>query len=78
MFVRHNMYIRVRVTANARKERIVREDKDTFYICVKEPAERNMANARIRAILANELNVPATSVRLLTGHHSPSKMYSIE
>lgn len=71
------MYIRVRVTPSARKERIVREDKDTFYISVKEPAERNLANTRIKEILAYELKVPLSSVRLLTGHHSSSKMYSV-
>ncbi len=71
------MYIRVRVTPSARKERIVREDKDTFYISVKEPAERNLANTRIKEILAQELQVPLSSIRLLTGHHSSSKMYSV-
>lgn len=71
------MYIRVRVTASARKERIVREDADTFYISVREPAERNLANHRIAEILACELSVPLSSIRLLTGHHSSSKMYSV-
>ena len=72
------MYIRVRVTADAKKERVVREDKDTFYIHVKEPAQQNFANKRIREILAQELSVPISSVKLLTGHRSSSKMYSID
>lgn len=72
------MYIRVRVTAGARKERVTKEDKNTFYIQVKEPAERNMANKRIRAILAQELGVSESNIRLLTGHQSPTKMYSVE
>jgi uncharacterized protein YggU (UPF0235/DUF167 family) len=72
------MYIRVRVTAGARKERVVREDADTFYITVKEPAERNLANGRIKEILASELKVPPRSVRLLTGHHSSSKLYVVD
>lgn len=72
------MYVRVRANPNARKERIVREDEATFFISVKEPAERNMANMRIRQILAVTLGIPITHVRLLTGHHSSSKIYSIE
>jgi uncharacterized protein YggU (UPF0235/DUF167 family) len=72
------MYIRVHVNPGARKERVVRDDATTFSISVKEPAERNMANGRIREILAQELGISVTQIRLLTGHHSSSKMYSVD
>jgi uncharacterized protein YggU (UPF0235/DUF167 family) len=72
------MYIRVHAHPGARKERVVRESESTFLISVKEPAERNMANGRIREILAEELGIPVTQIRLLTGHRSSSKMYSVE
>ena len=72
------MYIRVHVTPGARKERILKESDDTFRISVKEPRERNMANGRIREILCAEYSVPLSRVKLLTGHHSSSKLYSVD
>ena len=72
------MYVRVHVIPGARKERVVREEGNVFQISVREPAERNMANGRIREILAQELGVPVAQVRMLTGHRSSSKMYSVE
>lgn len=72
------MYIRVRVTPGARKERVTKEEDGTFYIMVKEPAEQNRANARIKEILARELSVSMSNIRLLTGHRSSSKMYVVD
>lgn len=72
------MYVHVRVVAGAKKESVVRTADSQFEIRVREPAERNLANTRIREILANEYGVPASAVRMLTGHRSPSKMYTID
>jgi hypothetical protein len=72
------MYIRVHAFPGARKERVVRDDEGVYTIAVKEPAERNMANTRIREILANELGVPLQEVRILTGHRSPSKLFVVQ
>ncbi len=72
------MYVHVQVVAGAKKERVTKKDTAKFYITVKEKAERNMANARIREILASEFQVPIGTVRILTGHRSPSKIYTID
>jgi uncharacterized protein YggU (UPF0235/DUF167 family) len=72
------MYIRVRATPNAKKEKIERTNKNEFDIAVKEPAERNMANTRIREIVANECRVSVKNVRIVTGHRSHTKMLSVE
>lgn len=72
------MHIKVRVTAGARKEEVVREDECSFRMRIKEPRERNLANARIREILGRELGVPAAKIRLLTGHRSSSKIYTVD
>lgn len=72
------MYIKVHAIPSARKERVTKVSDTEFQIAVKEPAERNMANARIREIVARELGVPLGKVQMLTGHRSPSKIFSIE
>ena len=71
------MYIKVKVTAKARKELVKRVNEDTFLLSVKEPAERNMANTRVREIMAIEFGVPMAKVRIISGHHHPSKILSI-
>ncbi len=49
-----------------------------FEITVKEPAERNLANGRVRELLAREFGLELRRVRLVTGHHSGSKIFEVE
>lgn len=71
------MYIKVIVTPGARKERVEEKEEGTLYMSVREKATGNHANTRVREIIAQRLGVPFTQVRILTGHHSRSKMISI-
>ena len=71
------MYIKVRVTAGAKREAVKKVSKSSYTVSVKEPAERNLANARVVAIVAEQLKVPVKAVRIINGHHSPSKLLSI-
>lgn len=71
------MYIKVKVQAGSKKETILQKSKDSYHISVKEPAERNLANRRICEILAIFLGVSPKSIRIISGHQSPSKIISI-
>lgn len=71
------MYIKVKVEAGSKKEVIKKKSKDTYLISIREKAERNMANRRICEIMANEFNVSSKSIRIISGHQSPSKILSI-
>jgi hypothetical protein len=70
------MFIKVFVTPGAKKER-VEEKGEMLAIAVREPAEQNRANDRVRAIIAERMGVPVGKVRILTGHRSRSKMISV-
>lgn len=72
------MYIKVKVTAGAKKESIVRTSKDHFEVEVKEKAERNMANKRVLEVVALFLKVPSGKVRIVSGHHSPGKILDVQ
>lgn len=72
------MYIRVRVKAGARKEHSLKTSETEWVIAVREPAERNLANGRIRQILADAYGVRPEAVRIVTGHHSPTKIFDVE
>ena len=71
-------YIHVKVTAGVKKESFFQKNDDHFEISVREEAERNMANTRVLEILAEHLEIPRNKVRIVNGHHSPSKLIVIE
>ncbi len=72
------MYIKVRITPGAKKESFVAESPDHFRISVKEKAEMNQANRRLISMIALHFKVPAGKVRIVSGHHSPSKILSVD
>jgi uncharacterized protein YggU (UPF0235/DUF167 family) len=72
------MFVKVVATPGARKERITKVKETEFHIAVREPAERNRANKRILAILAEEYGISVAHVRLLTGHRSRAKMVVVD
>lgn len=71
------MYIKVKVTVGAKKESLKGISEDTFAVSVREPAERNLANTRVREMLAGHFSVPLGKVRIVSGHHSPSKILAV-
>lgn len=70
-------YARVEVTPSAKKESVIQLDEKTYAIAVKEPAEGNRANVRVREVLAAHLGVPLGKVRMISGHRSPRKIFDI-
>jgi uncharacterized protein len=72
------MYVRVVVTPGAKRESVSKVKDTEFHIAVREPAEHNMANHRVREIVAREFAVPLTKVRLLTGHRSRAKIVDVD
>lgn len=72
------MYIHVKVTAGVKKETFVEKSKGHFAISVREPAERNLANRRIVEIIGAHFAISSKSVKIINGHHSPSKILSVD
>ena len=71
------MYIRVRVQPGAKKESIEQVSETEFHIAVREKAERNLANGRVRELLARSYGLESREVRLVSGHRSPNKIFDI-
>lgn len=69
------MYIHVKARPGSKREEVKKASADHYEISVKEPAERNLANGRILEIVCNLF--PGRTVRLMNGHNSPSKLFSI-
>ena len=71
------MYLKVVITPSARREKVT-EDGKALRIEVREPAERNLANTRVREIVAERLGVSVKQVRIINGHQSRSKLLSVQ
>lgn len=69
------MYIKVRVVAGAKKEVFKQKSPDHFEVSVKEPAEQNRANRRVLSLFETHFGIKG--IRLISGHHSPSKILSV-
>jgi len=72
------MYIKVKAFPSSKKESLIKETDDRFIIHIKEPSKRNLANKRIILLLAEYFKISKGKVRIISGHHSPSKIVSID
>ena len=72
------MYIHVKVTAGAGKESFKKIKEDHFIMSVKEKAENNLANKRVLELVAECFKVSLNKVRIVNGHHHPSKLLIVE
>ena len=72
------MYVKVRVYPGMKKERVNKAAPHAYELVVKAPAERNLANERVRELIAAEYSVRVRSVRIVSGHHCPSKVLEVE
>lgn len=72
------MYVKVHAIPDAKKEIIEKENDTIYQISVKEPAERNLANGRIRELLCAEFGLERGKVRMISGHRSPNKIFSVD
>lgn len=68
-------YIKVKVHADEKKNKIVQKSADSFEIWVKAPAEQGRANEAVRAILAEYLGLPENKLSLIKGATSPAKIF---
>lgn len=73
-----SFYIHLKVTAGMKKESFVQKTEDHFKVLVKEKAERNMANIRVIELVAEHFKVSLNKVRIINGHHHPSKLLVID
>jgi len=72
------MYVHVKVKAGVRSESFKIKSEDHFEISVREKAERNMANDRVRELISEHFKVAKNKVRIVNGHRSASKLLVIE
>ena len=68
----------LRVRAGSRREGILGARGEALKIAVNAAPERGRANRAVLDLLARDLDIPASRLRLLTGEVSPDKTVLIE
>lgn len=68
-------YLKVKVHAGEKKNRLEQKGPDSYEIWVKAPAEQGRANEAVRALLAQHLNVAENKLSLIKGATSPAKIF---
>ena len=70
------MYIHVRIKTKQKTELIEKISETKYIVSVKEEAKQNRANTRMIEMIRDYCKVH--TVKIVSGHHSPSKLLSVE
>ena len=68
-------FIKVKVHAGQKQNRLVQKAPDAYEVWVKAPAEQGRANEAVKALLAQYLGVPENKLSLIKGATSPAKLF---
>ncbi|SHK55444.1 DUF167 domain-containing protein [Thermocrinis minervae] len=72
------MMIKVVAKPKAKVEYVKKLSEDEYEVAVKEPPEDGKANKRIVELLAEYFKKPKSSIKLIKGHSSRVKTFSVE
>lgn len=71
------MLVHVKVKTESRENKIVKKNETSYIVYTKEKAENNRANSAVVLIVAEYFNVTRGGVKIITGHHAPSKILEV-
>jgi len=71
------MYIKINALTTQKQEFLQETGTNRFLVSVRQKPEQNQANKRIIELMALHLSISVSSVRIVSGHHKPSKIFDI-
>ncbi|PIU18075.1 MAG: hypothetical protein COT18_11220 [Elusimicrobia bacterium CG08_land_8_20_14_0_20_59_10] len=71
------MFIKLRVHPDAKRDKVVKRNPDTYEIWTRAKAERGLANAAALRALALTLGLDMKRILLIKGAHSPAKIVKV-
>lgn len=72
------MYVKVKVFPYEKKNEVTEVGENSFYVKVKAPTERNLANDAACHVMADYFNVERNQIRIVSGQKRPNKMLFIK
>ena len=73
----NHSYIHVIVHPKSKREAIQERENGYIEIYCKEPAERGLANACLKRLLAQRLNISEKNIHIVSGQKKPKKLVEI-
>lgn len=70
------MYIHVRIKTKQKVELIEKISETKYRVSVKEEPKQNQANQRMIELLRDHFG--KQNIKIVSGHHSPSKLIAID
>ncbi len=70
------MYIHVRIKIKQKIELVHQISETKYSVSVKEEAKQNRANKRMIELLQDYFKKP--NIKIVSGHHAPSKLISVD
>jgi uncharacterized protein YggU (UPF0235/DUF167 family) len=70
------MYIHVRIKTKQKEEFVEKLSDTKFVVSVKAEPKQNRANTRMIELLKEYFN--KTNIKIVSGHHSPSKLLAVD
>ena len=71
-------FIKAKVKTGEKRDRLESVGENAFKISVRAEAKQNQANDRACELIAAHFKIPLSRVRLVSGHHRPSKLFSVK
>ena len=71
------MKVSVKVTPQAKQDKVVQLAENVFKVSTTQPPERNKANHAVKVLLAKHLKIRKSQVFLIAGSKSREKVYEI-
>ncbi len=71
------MLIHIKIHPESSRDEVIGKSDHSYIVHVKEKAERNQANIKMRSLLATHFRVDLGKVKIVTGHHAGSKIIDI-
>ncbi len=70
--------ISLKVVPGSSRDEVVGWLGDSLKLKVKAPPEKGRANEAVIALLADRLDIDASSIAVVSGHGSPAKVVAVE
>ena len=71
------MLFHVKIEPESKEDSVTQKNKTSFLVKVRDEAKENKANYKMLFLLAKHFKIEKNKLRIITGHHSPSKILEI-
>lgn len=71
------MLVHIKVESEAKEDSVYKKSDTSYIVSVREEAKENMANKKMLFLMAKFFNTSPSAIRIITGHHTPSKIIEI-